>query len=148
VQSVALRILVEREREIEAFKSQGYWTIKADLPVRRGNGVPGRFGRGQRPENRASPRRWKLFADDYRITTTTLTEAEQVEKTRGPLKKAPYKVSKSRAKKPGAPRTSLYDGHTSGRTLPIVWDSPPLKTMVVAQQLYEGSSWGLKAPSV
>jgi DNA topoisomerase-1 len=31
VQSPALRMIVEREREIEAFKRQEYWTIEADL---------------------------------------------------------------------------------------------------------------------
>ncbi len=31
VQSVALRLIVEREREIEAFRSQDYWTVEADL---------------------------------------------------------------------------------------------------------------------
>ncbi len=31
VQSVALRLIVEREQEIEAFKSQEYWTIAAQL---------------------------------------------------------------------------------------------------------------------
>ena len=31
VQSVAVRLVVDREREIEAFKPQEYWTIEADL---------------------------------------------------------------------------------------------------------------------
>src|ERR671920_975837 len=31
VQSVAVRLVVEREREIEQFKPQEYWTIEADL---------------------------------------------------------------------------------------------------------------------
>jgi len=31
VQSVALRLIVEREREIEAFKAEEYWTIEVDL---------------------------------------------------------------------------------------------------------------------
>src|ERR1700742_3191476 len=31
VQSVALRLIVEREQEIEAFKAQEYWSIDADL---------------------------------------------------------------------------------------------------------------------
>src|SRR5881398_2461226 len=31
VQSVAVRLVVEREREIEGFKPQEYWTIEADL---------------------------------------------------------------------------------------------------------------------
>ncbi len=35
VQSVALRLLVEREREIAAFKSQAYWTIQAQLQKER-----------------------------------------------------------------------------------------------------------------
>ena len=36
VQSVAVRIVVEREREIEAFKPQEYWTIEADLKTAKG----------------------------------------------------------------------------------------------------------------
>jgi len=31
VQSVALRLIVEREQEIEAFKAQEYWTVEADV---------------------------------------------------------------------------------------------------------------------
>ena len=37
VQSVALRLVVEREQEIEAFKSDEYWTIDADLRADAGN---------------------------------------------------------------------------------------------------------------
>ena len=37
VQSVALRLIVEREREIENFKPQEYWTIEASLKGERGN---------------------------------------------------------------------------------------------------------------
>ncbi|MER3406781.1 MAG: type I DNA topoisomerase, partial [Chloroflexota bacterium] len=36
VQSVAVRLLVEREREIQAFKPQEYWTIEAELARRTG----------------------------------------------------------------------------------------------------------------
>ena len=31
VQSVALRLIVEREREIEAFRAQEYWSVTADM---------------------------------------------------------------------------------------------------------------------
>src|SRR5204862_7686236 len=34
VQSVAVRVVVEREREIEAFIPEEYWTIEADLSKR------------------------------------------------------------------------------------------------------------------
>jgi DNA topoisomerase-1 len=37
VQSVALRLIVEREVEIEAFKAQEYWSIDADLSAAAGN---------------------------------------------------------------------------------------------------------------
>src|SRR6185312_11375143 len=39
VQSVALRLVVEREQEIEAFKAQEYWSIDADLAAGSGNFV-------------------------------------------------------------------------------------------------------------
>ena len=39
VQSVALRLICEREDEIEAFKAQEYWTVDADVRERR----PARF---------------------------------------------------------------------------------------------------------
>jgi DNA topoisomerase I len=37
VQSVALRLIVEREQEIEAFRPQEYWSIDADLAAAAGN---------------------------------------------------------------------------------------------------------------
>ena len=37
VQSVALRLVVERETEIEAFKAQEYWSIDADIETANGN---------------------------------------------------------------------------------------------------------------
>lgn len=37
VQSVALRIIVDREREIEAFKSEEYWVISVDLETESGD---------------------------------------------------------------------------------------------------------------
>src|SRR3984957_11787915 len=37
VQSVALRLVVEREAEIEAFKAQEYWSIDADVSTTSGN---------------------------------------------------------------------------------------------------------------
>ena len=37
VQSVALRLIVEREQEIEAFRAQEYWSIDTDLAAQAGN---------------------------------------------------------------------------------------------------------------
>jgi DNA topoisomerase-1 len=43
VQSVALRIIVDREMEIEKFKPQEYWSILANLLTPRGENVPARI---------------------------------------------------------------------------------------------------------
>ena len=43
VQSVCLRLIVEREMEIEAFNAQEYWTVKAKLNTPRGKGFDARL---------------------------------------------------------------------------------------------------------
>src|SRR5579875_3641975 len=43
VQTVALRLIVEREREIKAFVPVEYWTIDADLHPKKGHGFTARF---------------------------------------------------------------------------------------------------------
>lgn len=43
VQSVTLRIIVEREMEIEAFQAQEYWSVKAQLTTPRGQTVEARL---------------------------------------------------------------------------------------------------------
>jgi DNA topoisomerase-1 len=43
VQSVCLRLIVEREMEIEAFRAQEYWTVSADLTTPRGAGFSARL---------------------------------------------------------------------------------------------------------
>ncbi len=40
VQSVALRLVCERETEIEAFKPQEYWSVDADVSTARGRVSP------------------------------------------------------------------------------------------------------------
>jgi len=43
VQSVCLRLIVEREMEIEAFRAREYWTVKAQLQTPRGQGYEARL---------------------------------------------------------------------------------------------------------
>jgi DNA topoisomerase-1 len=50
VQSVCLRLIVEREMEIEAFKAQEYWTVKAVLAHPARAGIRGRAGHAWRQE--------------------------------------------------------------------------------------------------
>ena len=44
VQSVALRLIVDREREIEAFKPVEYWSISVDLSSQAANNFPAVHG--------------------------------------------------------------------------------------------------------
>ncbi len=141
VQSVALRILVEREREIEAFKSQEYWTIKADLETTLGAAFQASLVEvnGKKIDQSQTI---KLFADDYRVSTTTLTEKAQADSLAEQLKKAQYQVSqvtkKEARRSPAPPFMTATMQQDASRRLGF----SAVKTMVVAQQLYEGVELG------
>ncbi len=141
VQSVALRLLVEREREIAAFKSQGYWTIQARLQ----KGKDAAFGAnlveidGKKLDQTTVS---KLFADDYRVTTTTLTDEKGALSLVERLKKAAYRVAKVVQKEarrtPPPPFMTATLQQDASRRLGF----SAVKTMVIAQQLYEGVELG------
>ncbi len=120
VQSVAVRLVVEREREIRAFEPEEYWEVFADL-TRDGGGDPCRFqvvrsdGSAFRPRNKAA-------ADDAlaRLRKEAFTVA-RVE-------------SKPTTTRPGAPFiTSTLQQAASTRL-----GFGVRKTMTLAQRLYEG----------
>ena len=141
VQSVALRFLVEREREIQGFKSQAYWTIKAELQKGKDTAFTASLIElnGHKVEQTAV---MKLFADDYRVTTTSLTDVAAVDSVIEKLKKASYQVSKVVRKEarrsPPPPFMTATLQQDSSRRLGY----SAVKTMVVAQQLYEGVELG------
>ena len=118
VQSVAVKMLVEREREIRAFEPEEYWTIQADLEnaleQRVRFEVARHAGKGFRPGNKAEADR--ALAD---------------------LKPARYRVSgrddKPTKSKPSAPFiTSTLQQAASTRL-----GFGVKKTMMMAQRLYE-----------
>ena len=53
VQTVAVRVIVEREQEIRAFEKRKYWTIDVDLGARRTPGAHRQAGEAQRQPRRA-----------------------------------------------------------------------------------------------
>jgi DNA topoisomerase-1 len=141
VQSVALRLIVEREREIEAFKSQAYWTVSAEL--RKDNEASFNASLveidGKRIEQVTLI---KLFADDYRVTTTSLSEQTVVDKLVEILKRASYQVvkvtKKDTRRQPQPPFMTATLQQDASRRLGF----SAVKTMLVAQQLYEGIDIG------
>ncbi|MFA5974555.1 MAG: type I DNA topoisomerase [Elusimicrobiota bacterium] len=141
VQSVALRLLVEREIEIEAFRSQGYWTIMAELQKEGETPFEAALVEinGKKIEQTTV---LKLFADDYHVTTTSLTEQPAVDGLLERLKKAQYHVSevvrKETRRSPAPPFMTATLQQDASRRLGF----SAVKTMVVAQQLYEGVDLG------
>lgn len=120
VQSVALRVIVDREREIENFKPEEYWKIIAKLT----------------PFNENFPFDAELFQKaGQAIKIHNKQEADAI---LSDLNNQPFQVKdvqkKERVKKPAAPFTTSTMQQESVRKLK--WDSS--RTMKTAQTLYEG----------
>lgn len=120
VQSVVVRLIVDREEEINAFKPQEYWSIDASL-----------FPKGSRKAFAA-----KLHSVDGK--KAELTNKDETDAVLNTLEGAEYKVStikKSvRRKSPAAPFiTSTLQQEASRR---LGFNSR--RTMKAAQELYEG----------
>ena len=129
VQSVTLRIIVEREREIENFVSEEYWTLDVELAK------PQSEGHKKRPTFRA--RLMRIHGKDVELKC----EAD-VKPILDALEKAIYTVSKvkagKRTRKSPAPYTTSTMQQEASRKLGFV----ARKTMRIAQQLYEGVDVG------
>ncbi len=128
VQSVALRLVVEREREIQAFIPQEYWTIEATL-----------FPQGKdRVVIQA-----KLHSVEGKVFEKFAIANEQEAQTLlSALKDANYTVasveSKEAKRSAPAPYTTSTLQQDANRRLRL----SPKQTMMLAQQLYEGISMG------
>lgn len=123
VQSVALRMVVEREREIEAFKPEEYWEIKSMV----------------RPEGRkpGSENEFWVGLDKIYGKKATVADGKTAKSIIDDLKGAEYKVTgvekKERAAHPRPPfKTSTLQQAAANV---LGWSSK--KTMSVAQSLYE-----------
>lgn len=120
VQTVALRLIVEREREIEKFISEEYWSVDAKL---------------------ASGRRTftaKLYGDKNGKKIDTIPCGEAAEKIVDNLENAEYIVSEikkgKRNRQPAPPFITSTLQQEASRKLGLTGQ----RTMRIAQQLYEG----------
>ncbi|MFO1519278.1 MAG: type I DNA topoisomerase [bacterium] len=123
VQSVAVRIICEREEEIENFKSVEYWSVHTLLE---GSAPP--------------PFSAKLLAKDG--NKLEISNGEQAEAIRSDLEKAKFVlkeiVRKERRRQPAAPFITSTLQQESARKLGFT----AKKTMMLAQRLYEGVELG------
>ena len=128
VQSPALRMIVEREREIEAFEPQEYWSIEADA-ARGDQGFRAKLTR----YHGEKVRQFSLTdADSAREAERTLKEAAGGELTVGRVEK------KQRRRNPAPPFTTSTLQQEASRKLGF----GAQKTMRTAQALYEGIEIG------
>ncbi|MDQ0301058.1 type I DNA topoisomerase [Ancylobacter polymorphus] len=126
VQSVALRLVCDREREIETFVKREYWSIAAQLATPRQETFEARL----------------VGADGKKITRLDVgTEAEAAD-FRAALEKADFKVRSVEAKparrNPSPPFTTSTLQQEASRKLGFA----PAITMRIAQRLYEGVDVG------
>lgn len=91
VQSVALKIITDREKEIEAFKSEEYWTIEVDLKAESGE-LTARLleVKGEKAEIKTGDESTKLVSD-LETAAYIVKEAEKKPIKRSPV--APFTTS-------------------------------------------------------
>lgn len=122
VQSVAVRLICEREREIKEFVSEEYWTIDARLVAEAGQ---------------FDARLEKI--DGRKTTIRTQEEAEAIVNE---LKSCSFRIEKierkERLRQPAAPFITSKLQQEAYRKLHF----PSRKTMMLAQRLYEGVELG------
>ena len=127
VQSAALRMIVDREKEILAFKPTEYWVIEAELSPE---------GTKREGSIRATLAGYK---DGAKLDVSNKKSAIDLEKK---LRNSNYTVfdiaNKQTPRNPAAPFTTSTLQQEAWKKLRY----PSKKTMVIAQQLYEGISLG------
>jgi DNA topoisomerase-1 len=128
VQSAALRMIVDREREIQNFVAIEFWTIEAELAK----------SSSAAPKNHFRALLIGL-ADGKKISITNQQEAERIQDE---LKNAEYMVKKvivkEVARQPAPPFTTSTLQQEAWRKLHF----SAQRTMLIAQQLYEGVPLG------
>ncbi len=120
VQSVATRLVAEREEEIRAFVPEEYWTLEVQL-------------------DRIAPNLGSFKAQFHgREKKMELKSQEQVEEVLAAIQAAPFAVSnikrQDKHRSPAPPFITSSLQQEASRKL----NMPPRRTMSIAQQLYEG----------
>ena len=126
VQSVALRLICERETEIEKFDPKEYWSINAIIENSKGNNFPARL----------------VALDEKKLEKFSLANKEQALKAKDALASSKLSVtsieSKPIARNPQAPFMTSTLQQEASRKLGF----SATQTMRTAQMLYEGVDIG------
>ena len=122
VQSVALRLICEREAEIEIFRAQEYWTIELDFKTVQGKTLTA----------------WLSILDGHKLDKFALENADKAEQIAERLRLLTYHVEslthKQSQRHPAPPFTTSTLQQEASRKLSF----GAMQTMRLAQKLYEG----------
>jgi DNA topoisomerase-1 len=158
VQSVAVRLIVEREREIRAFKPEEYWKITAHLQPealarisnfriikKTANGKPSAESDGEETAPLMQPEAGKSFLAELAEWDSKKFEAkteEQATAIAAVLQSAAYAVSKVEQKDRAEKAPPPFITSTLQQQANIRLGFSAKHTMSIAQQLYEGVELG------
>ena len=138
VQSVAVRLLAERAKEIAEFTEKPYWSMKAQFE--KPNCPPLFWARLLKWEgkNVEKTTTYHLFAEDYKVKNTIFDKPETLAPVNALLRQGPCVVEKIEKKavkqKPKPPFITSSMQQDAYNKLGF----PSQKTMMTAQHLYEG----------
>ena len=127
VQSVALRLIVDREREIQAFVPQEYWTIEAVLEDHEGH-------------------TFTAEVIQHKGHKLEIKDGTVAEKHRAALADAAYTVKSVEKRESGRNAAPPFTTSTLQQEASRKLGYSVKRTMVLAQQLYEGIAIGDGAP--
>jgi len=129
VQSVALRLVCDRELEIERFKAQEYWSILAELATAKNETFQARL----------------VAADGKKLEKFDIPDEATAGRLKAALESGRFTVanieSKAQRRNPAAPFTTSTLQQEASRKLGF----SPRHTMQIAQRLYEGVEMGGEA---
>jgi len=156
VQSVAVKIIVEREREVRAFKPDEYWLIPAVFTADFQKDYPQKWldfvtpkSEGDKAPILSEQNKWLMEHKAFKAELTKIGDEkfaastkEEAEKVFGALKGAEFKVAAIETKEsishPSAPLITSTLQQAAANRLGFATK----RTMRVAQQLYEGIDLG------
>lgn len=138
VQSVALRLIVEREREIEKFRKEKYWTIHAVMVKSDGEKVDTIFDLIEIKQQKIETQEiFSLYDGKYTTTKTSIDTQEKAMQILSEMEKCGFIVAdvieKQVKKSPFAPYTTSTLQQDASRR----FGYSGKRTMSLAQKLYE-----------
>ena len=117
VQSVALKLIVDREREIRAFVPKEYWTIEADFSS------------------------FKAILEKYHGKEIEIPNEEMADEILSTLSKS-FKIESVTEKEKNKSAKEVFKTSTLQQLASTKLNFAPSKTMKIAQKLYEGIDLG------